>query len=74
MSELRKTVEEWIIDPKVVDIQQVIATGSTCQVYKGVYKNNFVAVKKINGIKNAQKMKFLKEFKREASLLVSIPS
>lgn len=50
------------------------ASGSTCKVYRGMYKNEDVAVKKISGIHNTNKKNFLKEFKREITLLVSIPS
>lgn len=52
----------------------MIASGSTCTVYKGKYKNNLVAIKKIQGVMDQEKMKFMKEFKREVTLLVSTPN
>ena len=66
-------MKEWIIDYDSLEFHNVIASGSTCTVYKGKYKNNLVAIKKIKGVMDQEKMKFIKEFKREVSLLISTP-
>jgi serine/threonine protein kinase len=73
IKEFSSSINEWIIDYDQLILNDLIASGSTCQVYKGRYKNNNVAIKKIIGIENSSKMKFLKEFKREISLLISVP-
>lgn len=74
INSFKKALKEWILDPKEIKLGKTIASGSTCKVVKGKYKNNIVAVKRIFGLIDAQKMKFLKEFKREVTLLISIPS
>ncbi len=74
LKEFKRSVEEWIIDFNELHLDNLIATGSTCKVYKGKYKNISVAIKKITGVQNVKKMKFLKEFKREIALLISLPA
>ena len=74
MKAFARSVEEWIIDFNDLNFDSLIATGSTCNVYKGSYKNQIVAIKKLTKPEGENKIKFLKEFKRELSLLVSIPN
>lgn len=69
-----RSVTEWIIDFNEQNFGKLIATGSTCHVYRGMYKNLPVAIKKLLRPENEKKIKFLKEFKREISLLISLPS
>lgn len=69
-----RSVDEWIVDFNEIEFGKLIATGSTCHVYKGYYKNLPVAIKKLLRPENEKKIKFLKEFKREISLLVSLPA
>jgi serine/threonine protein kinase len=69
-----RSVDEWIVDFQDIKFESLIATGSTCNVYKGSYKNLTVAIKKLVKPETDNKIKFLKEFKRELSLLVSLPN
>lgn len=82
LKEFKGSLEAWIIDLKLLKFKKIIASGSTCQVYSGSYMNIPVAIKKltakkkkldISGITNSSS-KFLKEFKREIGLLVSLPN
>lgn len=74
MKAFARSVDEWIINFNDLKFDSLIATGSTCNVYKGSYKNQIVAIKKLTKPEGENKIKFLKEFKRELSLLVSIPN
>jgi hypothetical protein len=74
MKAFARSVDEWIIDFNELKFDSLIATGSTCNVYRGSYKNQTVAIKKLTKPEGESKIKFLKEFKRELSLLVSIPN
>ena len=69
-----RSTDEWIVDFNELIFEKLIASGSTCHVYKGLYKNLTVAIKKLIKPEDSEKIKFLKEFKRELSLLVSLPS
>ena len=69
-----RSVEEWIVDFNEIEFDNLIATGSTCHVHKGLYKSLPVAIKKLLRPENEKKIKFLKEFKREISILVSLPA
>ncbi len=69
-----RSVYEWIIDFEDIKFDLLIASGSTCNVYRGSYKNLPVAIKKLIKPESDNKIKFLKEFKRELSLLVSLPN
>lgn len=73
VQEFNSSINEWIIEYNDLSLNEMIASGSTCQVYKGKYRNTSVAIKKILGGTNTKKIKFLKELKREISLLVSLP-
>ena len=73
VQEFNSSINEWIIEYNDLTLNDMIASGSTCQVYKGKYRNLSVAIKKIIGGTSNKKIKFLKEFKREISLLVSLP-
>ena len=74
LTKFSRSVEEWIIDFNEIEFGKLIATGSTCQVYRGFYKSLPVAIKKLLRPENEKKIKFLKEFKREIALLVSLPA
>ena len=74
MNEFSRSASEWIVDFNELEFGKLIATGSTCHVYQAFYKNVPVAIKKLLKPENESKIKFLKEFKREISLLISLPS
>ena len=74
MNEFSISASEWIVDFNELEFGKLIATGSTCHVYQAFYKNVPVAIKKLLKPENESKIKFLKEFKREISLLISLPS
>lgn len=74
MKEFARSIEEWVLEYNELLMDTLIATGSTCQVYKGLYRNMTVAIKKLLTQENENKIKFLKEFKRELSLLISLPN
>lgn len=73
LDEFKRTLDAWIIDFSELKFDELIASGSTCQVHKGMYKNMKVAIKKLLTPGNEKKIKFMKEFKRELSLLISLP-
>jgi serine/threonine protein kinase len=64
---------EWIINFEDLKFEEMIATGSTCNVYKGTFKNIPVAIKKLKSVNPSAKFKYMKEFKREVGLLLSMP-
>ena len=72
--EFRRNIEEWIISYKDLKIEKLIANGSSSQIFKGKYKGITVAIKKLKKPKKEEDKKFLKEFKREISVLVSLPA
>lgn len=74
MHEFRRSVNEWIVNYDEIIIDKMISNSETSKVYKGSYKNIEVAVKKITNTSNTSTLKFLKEFKREISILVSLPA
>jgi serine/threonine protein kinase len=74
MKAFARSVDEWIIEFHELRFDSLIASGSTCNVYRGSYKNLTVAIKKLVKPESDNKIKFLKEFKRELSILVSIPN
>lgn len=74
MNQFARSVDEWILNFNEIQIDSLIATGSTCQVYKGTYKHIQVAIKKLIRPEDDQRIKFLKEFKREISVLISLPN
>jgi serine/threonine protein kinase len=83
MGEFKSSLRTWFIDIKNLKIKEMIASGSTCQVFKGLYMNIPVAIKRlmvnprkkldISDVKD-NTPKFLKEFKREIGLLMSLPN
>lgn len=74
MGQFARSVDEWLINFTDLEFNNLIATGSTCQVYRGTYRNIPVAIKKLLRPESDQKIKFFKEFKRELALLVSLPA
>ena len=74
MGQFARSVDEWLINFADLQFNNLIATGSTCQVYRGTYRNIPVAIKKLLRPESEQKIKFFKEFKRELALLVSLPA
>ena len=74
MSEFRRSVNEWIVNYDEIKIDKMISNSETSKVYRGSYKNIDVAIKKITNVSNTSTLKFLKEFKREVSILVSLPA
>ena len=73
LSEFRRSLDAWIIDFDDLVFDERIAAGSTCEVHRGRYKNMEVAIKKLLTPPNEGRIKFMKEFKRELSLLISLP-
>jgi len=74
LSVFARSVDEWIVNYNDIVFENQIANGSTCLVFRGAYRNLPVAIKKLTQPDNEAKIKFLKEFKREISLLVSLPN
>lgn len=74
LSIFARSVDEWIVNFNDIVFENLLASGSTCNVYRGYYRNLCVAIKKLTKPDNEGKIKFLKEFKREISLLVSLPN
>ena len=72
--EFNKGIEEWIIEFGDMEFREMIATGSTCNVYRGYYRNIEVAIKKLKTPEPTRKFRYLKEFKRELGLLIAIPN
>jgi len=60
------------IDYKELKVEQEIGVGNFSKVYKGIWKGNEVAIKKITVKKNKDPEIALKEFKSEVELLSSI--
>ena len=73
LSEFKRSLDAWIIDYDQLKFEELIASGSTCTVHKGVYKNMKVAIKRLLTPNSHDSVKFMKEFKRELSLLISLP-
>ena len=73
LSEFKRSLDAWIIDYNQLKFEELIASGSTCTVHKGVYKNMKVAIKRLLTPNSHDSVKFMKEFKRELSLLISLP-
>ena len=73
LSEFKRSLDAWIIDYDQLQFDELIASGSTCTVHKGVYKNMKVAIKRLLTPNSQDSVKFMKEFKRELSLLISLP-
>ena len=71
--EFKRSMDAWFIDFNELEIGVLIASGSTCQVHKGSYKNMSVAIKKLQAPGSEKGVEFMKEFKRELSLLISLP-
>lgn len=71
--EFEKGIEQWIIEYGDLEFNELMASGSTCKVYNGTYRNLEVAIKKLNTPNPAKKFRYLKEFKRELGVLISIP-
>ena len=71
--EFEKSVDQWIIEYEDLNFNEMMASGSTCKVYHGTYRNMEVAIKKLNTPNPMKKFRYLKEFKRELSVLISIP-
>ena len=74
LSVFARSVDEWIVNFNDLNFENLLASGSTCNVYRGFYRSLCVAIKKLTKPDNEAKIKFLKEFKREISLLVSLPN
>ena len=73
LDEFKRSLDAWIIDYEELKLDELIASGSTCKVYKGTYKNMKVAIKQLLTPGDEKRVKFMKEFKRELSLLISLP-
>ena len=73
LSEFKRSLDAWIINYEELKFEELIASGSTCTVHKGVYKNMKVAIKRLLTPNSQDSVKFMKEFKRELSLLISLP-
>lgn len=73
LSEFKRSLDAWIIDYDELKFEELIASGSTCTVHKGLYKNMKVAIKRLLTPNSQDSVKFMKEFKRELSLLISLP-
>jgi serine/threonine protein kinase len=73
LSEFKRSLDAWIIDYDELKFEELIASGSTCTVHKGLYKNMKVAIKRLLTPNSKDSVKFMKEFKRELSLLISLP-
>ena len=73
LSEFKRSLDAWIITYDDLKFEELIASGSTCTVHKGVYKNMKVAIKRLLTPNSQDSVKFMKEFKRELSLLISLP-
>jgi serine/threonine protein kinase len=73
LSEFKRSLDAWIISFGELKFEELIASGSTCTVHKGIYKNMKVAIKKLLTPNSKDSVKFMKEFKRELSLLISLP-
>jgi serine/threonine protein kinase len=71
--EFEKSIEQWIIEYGDLEFNELMASGSTCKVYHGYYRNLEVAIKKLNTPNPTKKFRYLKEFKRELGVLISIP-
>ena len=53
LNQFSRSIKEWLLDYNELEINNMVASGSTCKVFQGKYKNIKVAIKKISGIKNA---------------------
>ena len=71
--EFGKNIENWLLDYDDLVLEDTLASGSTCVVFKGRYRNLEVAIKRLNTPSATRKFRYLKEFKREMGLLISIP-
>ena len=71
--EFEKSVDRWVLEYGDLTFHEIMASGSTCKVYHGYYRNLEVAIKKLNTPNPMKKFRYLKEFKRELGVLISIP-
>jgi serine/threonine protein kinase len=72
-TEFEKSIEQWIVEYGDLEFNELMASGSTCKVYHGYYRNLEVAIKKLNTPNPTKKFRYLKEFKRELGVLISMP-
>lgn len=72
-SQFSINIENWLLDYDDLELEETLASGSTCVVFKGKYRNLDVAIKRLNTPSATRKFRYLKEFKREMGLLISIP-
>ena len=84
--EFKASLKAWVIPYERLKFKKEIGSGSTCWVYKGTYMNIPVAIKKLkkdnkvdemvdqSGVQKPKAHKFLKEFKREIGLLITLPN
>ena len=71
--EFEKSIEQWVIEYGDLEFNELMASGSTCKVYHGHYRNMEVAIKKLNTPNPTKKFRYIKEFKRELGVLISMP-
>ena len=74
MKEFRQSLDSWIIKHEDLEFADLLSTGSTCDVYRGRYRNIDVAIKQLKHNKRDLNFKYMKEFKREMGVLISLPN
>jgi len=65
-------VAAWEINPGEIILHEKVGTGCTAEVFRGTFKNQLVAVKRIEWIKAPLAMKEQRSFERELAILLRI--